>query len=216
MVRAVLFDLDGTLLDTLGDLSASVNCALSELDCPTHSEDKIRIFIGDGVKLLIARSLPADRQDLHERCLTLFKAHYAEHMADRTKPYPGIIDMLDALVGNGIHCAVITNKFDGVVAELCKQYFADRISLTIGDRPDRPKKPAPDGCNMALHYYGLSPEDALYVGDSDTDMLTAKNAHIKSIGVSWGFRSRALLIGAGADAVADDAHELLDLILREA
>ncbi len=213
VVKAVLFDLDGTLLDTLGDLADAVNWALVSLGLPCRTENEVRTFVGNGARRLIQRALPEGRDDLHDECLARFKAHYQAHMQDRTRAYPGVNEMLDALNARGISCAVISNKFDGAVGPLCRKYFGDRLVAAMGEREGMPRKPAPDGCFALMALLGAEAAEVVYVGDSGTDMQTARNAGLKSVGVSWGFRSGASLMAAGADVVVDDTAELLKVLL---
>ena len=212
MILAALFDLDGTLLDTLADLADAVNHALSALGCPRRSMDEIRSFVGNGAVMLIRRALPQSHAHLEAECLLVFKTYYAAHMDVKTRPYPGILDMLDELTTRSIHCAVVSNKFDGAVGPICRKYFGDRVALAIGEKEGVPPKPAPDGCLWTMEQLGVKPSEAIYVGDSDTDVLTAHNAGLQCVGVSWGFRTRQDLERAGADIIVDSVDALLDAL----
>ena len=214
VVRAVLFDLDGTLLDTLGDLTDAVNAALVSMGFETRTQEEVRTFIGNGAQKLILRALPAGQEDAAAECLRRFKAHYGAHMDVRTMPYPGVIEMLDALCVRGIACAVLSNKYDGAVRPLCEKYFGKRITIGLGEREGIARKPAPDGCDDLLRRLSVSAEEAIYVGDSEADVLTAKAAGMRCIAVTWGFRTREALACAGAEAMADSADELLEIILK--
>ncbi len=207
-IRAVVFDLDGTLLNTLDDLAASVNFALTAGGYPTRTLAEVRGFVGNGVRNLVARSLPpyVDEQQL-EKTLSVFKSHYAVHQMDATTPYAGIPALLNALKDAGIGMAVVSNKLQGAVEDLRAHFFADTIAVAIGDQPPRPVKPAPDGTLEALAHLGVCPEDALFVGDSDVDVYTAHNAGMPCLAVSWGFRDADCLLAAGADYIAATPEE---------
>jgi len=213
-LKAVLFDLDGTLLNTLDDLAASTNAALAENGLPQRTTDEVRRFVGNGVAKLIERAVPeGTNKDMIGAVLDSFVVHYRQHERDRTQPYEGITQMLDALCEHGIKCAVISNKIDPAVKALCAEYFGDRVSAAVGDRPGRPVKPAPDGVYDAMEQLGAAAESCIYVGDSDVDIYTGHNAGLRSIGVTWGFRSEELLREAGADYICHCAQELLELLL---
>ena len=147
---AVIWDLDGTLLDTLEDLAASVNAAMAAFGYPARSLDEVRRMVGNGVSNLVLRALPEGRKEDHAAALAVFRAHYAEHYADATRPYPGIIEALDALCARGVAMAVVSNKLDAVTKALCRLHFGGRIGVVIGDRPGLPRKPAPDSVRLAL------------------------------------------------------------------
>lgn len=208
-----VFDLDGTVLDTLDDLADSVNHTLNAYGFPTRTRDEVRRFVGNGVPLLIERAVPAGTApDIRARCLADFKAYYKENMYHKTGPYPGIPELLDALRARGVKIAVVSNKFDAAVKDLCRRFYGDLIPVAIGERPDVRKKPAPDSVFTALRELGSAPENALYIGDSDVDIQTAKNAGLTSVGVTWGFRDRALLEREGAQYIIDSPAQLLDII----
>ena len=210
-IKAVVFDLDGTLLDTLDDLAASTNAALEKNGMPVRTTQEVRSFVGNGIGNLIARALP-DRGMEHpqyQAVLDAFVAHYAEHSRDNTKPYDGIMDMLDALEQKGVKLAIVSNKVDFAVKELSTLYFGQRMMASIGDHPSRARKPAPDSVFAALQIMGVTAEEAVYVGDSDVDVFTGHNAGMPCCAVTWGFRSEESLIAAGADYVAHTPQELL-------
>ena len=210
-VKAILFDLDGTLLDTLDDLADSVNHMLETYGYPPRSRDFVRRAVGNGVRKLIVRSLP-DGEDAArvDECLAAFRAHYSKNLDNKTKPYPGVLDMLRALKEEGVAAAVVSNKYDGAVVALCRKHFGDLVPVAIGERPEFHRKPAPDSALEALRLLHAAPETSVYVGDSDVDVETARNAGLKCVAVSWGFRSRESLVAAGADSVVDEASALLD------
>lgn len=214
--RAVIFDLDGTLLNTLDDLHTAVNAALARHGYPLRTREEVRTFVGNGVALLIQRALPPDVDEVTAAAvLADFKAHYAAHSADRTAPYGGISALLDGLREKGIRVAVVSNKFDAAVKALCARYFDDRVEVAIGESDGVRKKPAPDTVFEALRLLGISPREAVYVGDSDVDIETAKSAGMKGISVTWGFRDEEFLIRHGAVNLVRTPEELLGWLLRK-
>lgn len=209
----VIFDLDGTLLNTLEDLKDAVNAALSMHQFPKRTLEEVQSFVGNGVRQLILKAVPENtKAEEAEACLTDFKAYYNLHSQDKTKPYEGILKLLETLKENQINIAVVSNKYEQAVKELCKHYFGACIMAAVGDMDDVPKKPAPDSVCRALRELEASVEDAVYVGDSEVDVETAKNAGMSCIGVSWGFRGRRFLEEAGADCIIDAPEELLDFV----
>ena len=209
----LVFDLDGTLLDTLDDLTAAVDQALRAHGLPERSRDEVRGFVGNGVHKLIERALPRDvGPELESAVFTTFAAWYKEHCADLTRPYPGIEDMLRRLPELGWAAAVVSNKSDREVQALCRRFFPSLLDMVAGERPGLAVKPAPDLPYLVLTQLGYSPEQAVYIGDSQVDIETARRASLFCICVSWGFRSREQLIAAGADLIADDPGELLALL----
>ena len=213
-LEAVIFDLDGTLLNTLDDLAASTNAALEMHGMAQRSVDEVRRFVGNGVKKLIARAVPAGTdEETVKAVLASFIAHYEKHDRDHTAPYPGIMEMLDALNQRGVKCAVVSNKIEPAVVALCAEYIGERVQAAVGDAPERPRKPDPTGVYEAIARMGVSREGCVYVGDSDVDLYTGHNAGMRSIGVTWGFRSEELLREAGADMLCHTAQELLDALL---
>lgn len=215
-IKAVIFDLDGTLLNTLTDLAASCNRALEQMGLPQHTTDEIRSFIGNGARLLCNRAVGMDAPaEVVDQCLKLFQADYNIHLNDHTAPYEGVMDMLRVLLENGIGCAVVSNKYDIATKEICRLHFGDLIPVAIGEGNGIKKKPCPDGVNKALSLLGAEAHEALYVGDSDTDVETAHNAGLFCVGVTWGFRSRMVLEMAGAESIIDHPSELLDIVLPD-
>lgn len=209
----VIFDLDGTLLDTLGDLADSVNYALAACGLPQRTLDEVQEFVGNGVASLVARAVPTGTaEELRQRCLECFRAHYALNMENKTAPYPGVLALLEKLHGEGRKLAIVSNKFDRAVKGLAETYFAGHIRVAIGERDGVAKKPAPDTVFTALAELGTTAERAVYVGDSDVDVDTAKNAGLPCIGVSWGFRGRDFLLAHGAEQIADDVETLYELL----
>lgn len=211
----IIFDMDGTLLDTLGDLMDAVNHALKLHGYPTRTLDEIRRFVGNGVKLLIDRSVPAGTGEAEAAaCLADFKVYYAQHMADKTAPYPGILDMLSALRSQGRKLAVVSNKFDPAVKELCPRYFPGLLHAAAGESEADgvPKKPHPAMVQRVLKELDAPASGAVYVGDSEVDLETAKNAGLPCVSVLWGFRDRDFLTAHGATVFADTPAQLLELL----
>lgn len=211
--KAVIFDLDGTLLDTLTDLAASVNYALSAMGYPERTTDEIRTFVGNGVGSLIRKAVPenTDAARINET-LELFSEYYGRHLNDNTKPYVGIEELLRNLKTNGIKTGVVSNKFDAAVKNLCRDIFGGKLDVCVGERSGVRRKPAPDGVLTALGTLKVSAADAVYVGDSDTDALTARNAGMDFVGVDWGFRTREVLESGGAEKIASSADELMRIL----
>lgn len=211
-IKAVIFDLDGTLLNTLDDLADSVNCTMQKFGFPTRTIDEVRNFVGNGVGMLIKRSMPEGDEEKFQECLSAFREDYSKNMRNKTAPYDGIIDLIKSLREKGMKIAVVSNKFDGAVKELCDFYFKDLIDKPVGESEKVRKKPAPDSVLNVLECFNIEKHEAVYVGDSDVDMDTAKNAGVKSIGVTWGFRSAELLKEHGADYTVNKPCEILNLI----
>ncbi len=206
----VIFDLDGTLLDTLEDLANSTNFALRKMGFPERSIEEVRQFVGNGVKMLITRAIPDGADDESaEKTLALFKEHYSAHSQVHTKPYDGVLELLDRLIALGFRIAVVSNKIESVVKTLCRQYFGERISVAIGDKEGIAKKPAPDTVNEALAHLYTHHFDAVYIGDSEVDIKTAENAKMDCISVTWGFRDEKFLSENGAK---NFAHNPLDIL----
>ena len=215
-IKAVIWDLDGTLLNTLDDLAASTNAALMQCGLPQRTTDEVRRFVGNGVHKLIERAVPEDGENhpKFQQVLDAFIAHYGAHSKDTTAPYDGIIDALDTLAQQGVKLAIVSNKVDFAVKQLSRDYFGSRMLSAVGDDPSRRKKPAPDSVLEAMRQLGVGTEETVYVGDSDVDVMTAHNAGIPCIGVTWGFRDEACLRSAGDVHIAHTADELLDIVAR--
>ena len=207
-----IFDLDGTLLDTLGDLASSVNYALRSHQMPEHSVDDVRRFVGNGVRLLMERAVPQGAANpKFEETFATFRQHYMQHSLDTTRPYPGIEQTLQQLRHRGCNIAVVSNKLHAATQELCRHFFPDTVQVAIGENEAAGirKKPAPDTVIEALRQLGAAPDDAVYVGDSDVDIQTARNAHLPCISVLWGFRDRKFLVDHGATTFITHPNELL-------
>lgn len=204
-----IFDLDGTLLDTLDDLAASCNYAMRAMGFPEHGIDDVRRFVGNGVRKLIERAVPdGDRNPLFEQALDTFRQHYMAHSLDTTQPYPGIMALLKALKEKGKRVAVVSNKFDAATKSLCRHFFGPLVDVAIGESERVKKKPAPDTVLEALRQLGAEKGGAVYVGDSDVDIATAANSGIPCISVLWGFRDRQFLIDHGATTLIAKPSEL--------
>ena len=212
MYNTYIFDLDGTLLDTLTDLAASCNYALRAHGMPEHSIDDVRRFVGNGVRKLMERAIPdGEANPDFEATFATFREHYMQHSLDTTKPYPGIEDTLTELKARGCRLAVVSNKMMAATVELCKHFFPDTIEVAIGENEAEGirKKPAPDTVFAALKRLGVSGDNAVYVGDSDVDLATARNSNLPCISVLWGFRDRDFLLDHGATTLITSPKELL-------
>lgn len=209
----VIFDLDGTLLDTLADLADSVNFALAAYGFPARTVQEVRSFVGNGVARLMELAVPAGRENSqYEACLADFRKHYSANMQNKTEAYAGIMETLAQLKAGQYKMAIVSNKFDAAVKELNSVYFAEYIQVAIGEASGVAKKPAPDTVFKAMQELGASKGSTVYIGDSEVDVKTAKNAGVTCIGVTWGFRDRAVLEEAGADYIVDTTAALLPII----
>ena len=207
-----IFDLDGTLLDTLTDLAASTNYALRTHGMPEHTIDEVRRFVGNGVRKLMERAVPDGTDNpLFDEAFATFRQHYMEHSLDTTRPYEGVPEMLAALKAKGCHLAVVSNKMMAATQELCRHFFPETIEVAIGENEAEGirKKPAPDTVIAALRQLGVGEEGAVYVGDSDVDIATARNSNLPCISVLWGFRDRDFLLQHGAKTFISAPSELL-------
>ncbi len=212
-INTIIFDLDGTLLNTLTDLTNSVNYAMEKYHLPTHSEDSVRQMVGNGVTVLMERATPGGKSHpAFENCLRDFKEHYEIHKKDFTKPFPGIMEFLKEAHESGYKMAVVSNKFDLAVKGLCEDFFSPYIQTAIGESPTVAPKPAPDTVLAAMKELQANAHQCVYVGDSDVDIATAQNAGIPCISVSWGFRSREFLKEHGASIIIGSEKELPNAI----
>ena len=205
-----VFDLDGTLLETLKDLAASTNYALRTYNMPEHSIEDVRMFVGNGVKKLMERAIPNGIENPQfEDVYATFRQHYLEHNLDTTKPYEGIPKLLAELKARGKKLAIVSNKFYAATQELARHFFPDTIEVAIGERENIKKKPAPDTVIEALRQLGASRETAVYIGDSDVDIMTAKNCDMPCVSVLWGFRDKEFLMEHGATFFVEKPCQLL-------
>lgn len=217
-IKAVIFDLDGTLLDTLDDLTDAVNHALNALGREGLSRERVRRFVGNGVPKLIERALfytecgneesGGERPRSFDECLRLFTRYYDNHNADKTKPYNGIADMINAVKAQGIKTAIVTNKYDGAAQALKSRFFGG-IDVAVGTSDDIRPKPATDGVDKAFGMLGVDAARSVYVGDGETDVATARNCGMRVIAVSWGFRDRDVLESLKPDIIIDDPSEII-------
>jgi len=205
-----IFDLDGTLLDTLADLAASCNYALRENGLPERTTDEVRQFVGNGIRLLMERAVPGGAQnERFESAFATFKEHYLHHNLDNTRPYPGVMELLKRLKGQGKRMAVVSNKFMTATQDLCDRFFGEYISVAIGEKEGINRKPSPDTVYEALRRLGAKRDGAVYVGDSEVDVMTAKNSGIPCISVLWGFRDKTFLIEHGATTFVAKPEEIV-------
>lgn len=214
--QLAIFDMDGTILNTLQDLTNSLNAALAKSGYPQHTAEEVRFFVGNGIRKLIERGVPAGTPV--EQIDTVhhdFTAHYQVHCADTTQPYDGIPELLQTLRRAGCKTAVVSNKADYAVQELCKQYFDGMFDFAVGEREQILKKPAPDSVNEVLQKLQIDRKQAVYIGDSDVDVQTAKNAAMDGIFVEWGFRSKEFLLEHGAALTVSAPNEIAHIILEK-
>ncbi len=211
MYEAVVFDLDGTLLDTLEDLWRSVNAALRAAGLPARTREEVRDFVGNGIHTLMERATGEVEEETFTRAFEAFKSHYALHCEDNTAPYEGIIPLLQALKARGIRTAVVSNKADFAVKKLSATYFGELVALAVGENEAAGirKKPAPDSLLAVMKSLGASAENTVYVGDSEVDIQTAKNAGIPCISVAWGFKDEEFLLQNGATRLCREPMEIL-------
>lgn len=212
MIKVIIFDLDGTLLNTLQDLTNSTNFALKYFNYPQRTIDEIRSFVGNGVALLIERAIPNGRNNENfTKCLEIFKQNYSKNMNNNTKPYEGILELLKKLREENYKIAVVSNKFDLAVKDLCKRYFPNLIDIAAGENEQCGirKKPAPDTVNQVLKDLNLKNSEAVYIGDSEVDIQTAENAQMPCISVSWGFKTNEFLMKHNAQIIVNTPNEIL-------
>lgn len=211
-ITTVIFDLDGTLLNTLEDLAAAVNHALTSCNMPTRTISEVRQFVGNGIRKLMIRAVPQGEENPEfEKAFECFKRYYGEHCNDATRAYDGIPELLQELKKSGYALAIVSNKIDSAVRDLNAKYFP-QVEVAIGDRENLKRKPEPDSVYLALRELGKAKEEAVYVGDSDVDLQTAKNAGLPCISVLWGFRDKEFLIQQGADTFAETPMEILGIL----
>lgn len=213
MYKAYIFDLDGTLLDTLDDLWTAVNFALERYGYPLRTREEVCAFVGNGMKNLMDRATGGAAGEKLEEILAAFKRCYAACCTQKTKPYDGVIDVLKQIRAGGGKVAIVSNKADLAVKNLSKTYFGALVDLAVGENEAAGirKKPAPDSVLTAIQTLGVAKEDCVYIGDSDVDILTAKNAGIDCVSVTWGFRAKPFLLENGAKRCVDTPLELLEL-----
>lgn len=214
MYETIVFDLDGTLLDTLDDLWAAVNAALKKFGLPLRTKEEVCSFIGNGIVKLMQRASGKEKGEVFDGVLAEFKSYYGEHCEDNTKPYEGIMPLLEELQARGIKTAVVSNKADFAVKKLAEGYFQGLLQEAVGENEEGGirKKPAPDSLLAVMERLGACPRSTVYVGDSEVDIQTAKNAGVDCISVTWGFKDRAFLIENGATVLIDEPRGLLQAL----
>lgn len=213
MKKLVIFDLDGTLLNTLTDLADSVNHVLADNGFQERTTEQIRSFVGNGIGKLVERSVPdGTSHEITERVLDDFKEYYALHCEDSTVVYDGIMELLDRLRNSAVMTAVVSNKADFAVQKLCERYFDGVFDICTGECEHIQKKPSADGIMYVIRELGADVKDAVYVGDSEVDIMTARNAGMDEILVSWGFRGREFLLEHGAKVIADTPDEIFKIV----
>ncbi|WP_296013000.1 HAD-IA family hydrolase [uncultured Treponema sp.] len=212
MTKAVIFDLDGTLLNTLDDLADSCNETLHQMNFPLRSIDEVRQFVGNGIAKLMELAIPDGKKNPeYEKSVLLMKENYAKNWQNKTRPYDGILDLISTLNEMKIKTGIVSNKPDAQVKELAEYYFSSSIKreTAVGDFEGRNRKPSPDSVLEVMRILEVNRDETIYVGDSDVDIKTAKNAGIPCISVTWGFRDKNFLLNSGAQKLADKPEEIL-------
>lgn len=214
MFKAVMFDLDGTTVDTLDDLMNAMNSMLVHFGYPKRSKEEIRSFLGFGQRIFVSKSLPeyARRDDIIDKCNAYYDAYYAEHIADDSRPYDGITEICEKLKACGAYTVILSNKNQGHVSRIVGTLFDKELFDVVAGAGSFRHKPDPDCALSIAKELGVSPSECAFVGDSEVDIMTAKNAGMYAVGVTWGFRERSVLVSAGADAVCDDAESLSNVL----
>ena len=214
--KAVLFDMDGTVLDTLGDLAAAVNHTLREFSMPERSIAEVAAALSNGAAYLIAHTVPdGTPKELTDKVLAAYAPYYDAHCDILTGPYDGIVPLMQKLCERGVKLAVISNKQDTAVKPLAEKYFPGLLEIAVGESAEVRRKPNPDAVLAALRHIGVEREDAIYVGDTEVDLQTARNAGMECASVDWGFRTREQLVEIGAEHIFDTVQELEEYLLRE-
>lgn len=209
----VIFDMDGTILNTIEDLADSLNHVLELFGYPNHTLDEVKSFVGNGLKKLIERAAPEGvSEEIRNQIYREYLKYYREHCADKTKPYDGIVSLIKNMRQYGKKTAVVSNKADAAVQDLCHQYFEGLFDAAVGERESIAKKPAPDMVDAILETLAVPRDKAVYIGDSEVDIAMARNAGMDCVIVSWGFREKVFLRSQGADRIVDTAEELQFLL----
>ena len=213
--KAIIWDMDGTLLNTLDDLTDCLNHTLAQFDMPPRDISETRLFVGNGLGRMIRLSIPENTDEAtYEKVLELFKDYYKDHCRIKTRPYPGITDILVCLKAEGFKMAIVSNKVDFALKALAKECFGDSIDVAIGEQEGMRRKPEPDMVEAALKALGVSKKDAVYIGDSNVDLMTARNSGLDCISVLWGFRTKEELTECGADTFVSNTEELFDMLTK--
>lgn len=209
----IIFDMDGTILNTLEDLKNSLNYVLQQAGYQTRTLEEVRTFVGNGIRKTIERALPSDiEEEKVDELFSLFMDYYAIHNTDNTKPYNGVIELLKELKHLGYKTAVVSNKQNSAVKSLCKKFFTGLFDVEVGEKENIAKKPEPDEVNEVLKILNIDRKKSIYIGDSEVDIQTAQNSKMKSIIVDWGFRNRKFLYEHGAEVIVSNPSEILDII----
>ena len=212
-IDTVIFDMDGTTLNTLVDLAKAVNYVLSSFDMPTHEIEEYRKWFGNGIRYAIRCAVPeSTSEETIDKMLPVFKEYYGAHCLDETRPYDGILDLMKVLKEHGYKMAIVSNKIDPAVKELNNRFFKDYVDVAIGERDGIRRKPAPDTVIEALKELGSTEETSIYIGDSEVDFETANNSNLPSILVLWGFRDKDYLIKIGAKELANTPMDIFKIL----
>lgn len=212
-IKAVIFDMDGTILNTIDDIAGAVNYILSKYDMPLRTVEEVKFFVGNGLKKTLLRSVPEGTdEEFVDSVYTEFTTYYKSHSRENTKPYEGIVEAIRELKGKGYRLAVVSNKRHEAVLELCDEFFDGCFDEAMGDQEGIKIKPAPDMVESVLKKMNCTKAEAIYVGDSDVDIMTAVNSGLDCISVSWGFRSREFLLEHNAKTIIDSPNELLSIL----
>lgn len=212
-VNTIIFDMDGTVLNTLEDLSVSVNYALKKYHLPERTPEEYRLFFGNGIRYAIRCAAPrGTSEEMLDELVSVYREHYNRRCLDRTEPYKGIRELMQQLQLRGFKMAVVSNKIDSAVKELNDRFFSEYINVAIGEKEGIRRKPAPDTVLSAIKELGSTGEESVYVGDSEVDYQTAQNAGIPCISVLWGFRDKEFLVREGATVFAETPADILRLI----
>ena len=215
IINTIVFDMDGTVLNTIDDLTVSMNYVLDKFNLPGHTMEEYRMFFGNGIEFALRKSVPEDTpSDVIKEMISVFKEHYDIHCLDNTKPYDGILSLMNELKQQGYKMAIVSNKIDSAVKELNEKFFSGVVDVAIGEKPGIKRKPAPDTVLEALKELKSNINEAVYVGDSEVDFATAQNSGLPCISVLWGFRDRKYLEDIGADTFAEKPEDIIKLLDR--
>ena len=215
-INTVIFDMDGTVLNTLDDLTISMNYVMDRFNMPEHTLEEYKVFFGNGIEYALRKSVPDDTpSEVISEMISVFKEHYDVHCLDNTRPYDGIMDLMKELKRRGYRMAIVSNKIDSAVKELNERFFSEVIDVAIGEKAGIRRKPAPDTVFEALKELNSDAKEAVYIGDSEVDFATAKNSGLPCISVLWGFRDKEYLKEIGADTFADKPADILEILGRK-
>ncbi len=211
--KALIFDMDGTILYTIEDLADSVNFALKKCNLPTRTLEEVTNFVGNGILKLIERAV-GEKQELVQECFEIFKEHYKNNSTNKTCAYKNSFEILSKLKEKGLKLAVLSNKIDSEVKKLSKIYFKDIFDISMGESPNFPKKPNPAALNEIIKKFNVKKEECLFIGDSEVDIETAKNANINCLSVTWGYKTKEFLIQNQAENLCNSFEELYDFVVQ--